>query len=145
MNIEHGAYQTLNAYTDHEGFSYACYADPGFYKSERHCIFGKDSYSYVFEYAKQFWDLYKDQNKMFYISLIDGHEGTGQIVRFVDDPILELLQSIDSSNTTVIYISDHGLHINPILTVISETSYITEQSLPAFFVSFEKDINLSET
>jgi len=40
-------------------------------------------------------------------------------------------------NTTVIFVSDHGLHISAIYTVLAGKNYFHERSIPFLFILFE--------
>ena len=69
---------------------------------------------------------------------------TEDLVAFMDGYLAEFLDKyIDSSSTTVVLMSDHGSHMDPILQMISDESYLTEQQLPALFISLSKELELS--
>ncbi len=48
-----------------------------------------------------------------FISFVDSHEDTMTLISYLDEMFLNFLQSIDLSNTAVIFSSDHGLHYGP--------------------------------
>eukprot|EP00347_Sterkiella_histriomuscorum_P016893 403351446 len=74
-----------NTPADHENIATAC--DPhlfdyirgtqqfsGHFSIFRRCIYGKDSHNYVFDYAKEFLQAYKNDKKIIILTLMDMHE-----------------------------------------------------------------------
>ena len=50
------------------------------------------------------------------MNFIDAHEEIGEIVKVLDKSLAKWLNKLDSENlledTTIVYLSDHGLHMN---------------------------------
>ncbi len=80
------------------------------------CLFGKDINQYALEYLESFWNSYIEQNKMFLINIIDGHEPTGELIGHFDENLYYFLNKFYIKgwfkDTSIIIFSDHGMHIN---------------------------------
>ena len=78
----------------------------------RKCLYGKDSHSYMIEYMKQFLEAYKDQRKYMRMCFEDSHEGTMNVVKYLDEPLNNFLNLIidkySNNKTAIIFLSDHG-------------------------------------
>jgi hypothetical protein len=134
---------------DHEFTSLFC--DPNFantgeklryingpYGVRKKCLYNKPTLEYAIEYTKQFMDLYKDQAKVVRIGSIDGHEGSGEPVKYNDELFYEFVLDFEKKgyldDTLFIVLSDHaysleGFHVNR----QSQDHYI-EKLLP--YISF---------
>ena len=62
-----------------------------FFSILRRCFYGKDSFEYNFEYFKQFWINYQNNRKYFRLDFIDAHEGTGEVIKYLDQPLFNFL------------------------------------------------------
>ena len=80
----------------------------------RRCLYGKEVHEYVFEYAKDFWEKYKINRKFSRLSFIEGHEITGEVIKYLDEPLYKFLNEFIENgylnNTSIIIASDQGLH-----------------------------------
>ena len=129
---------------DHENVAMFC--DPNYYDRTnpypifggpfsiiRKCLYQKDTYEYVIEYGKQFWENYKNNKKFLRLSFIDAHEGTGEVVKYLDKPIYDfLLYLLDNNmlkNTAIIFASDHGNGMPSIYNIIDSEDYLYENVL----------------
>ena len=78
----------------------------------RRCLYGRDTYEYVIEYAEQFWRAYKDEPKFFRMSFMDAHEDSLEVVKYLDRPLIDMINGLDLDgqleDTALIFISDHG-------------------------------------
>ena len=81
----------------------------------RRCFYGRDSFDYNFEYILQFLENYKNERKFFRITIADGHEGTTEVIKYVDNSFSTFLSTILKSyfddKTAIIIFSDHGAHM----------------------------------
>lgn len=77
----------------------------------RRCIFGKDSFEHVLEFGKQFWNAYREDKKFLMLEFMDAHEGSGEVVTYLDEPLTRFLENADLNDTTIILMSDHGWHM----------------------------------
>ena len=39
------------------------------------------------------------------------HDGTGEVIAYLDKPLARFLKEIDDKDTTVLMFSDHGFHL----------------------------------
>ena len=109
---------------DHENMAMFC--DPSFADSRkmypfyrgpfsiiRRCLYGKETYEYVFEYGKKFLETYKNYpRKYLRLAFIDAHEGTGEVVKRLDESFKNFLEyyikNHFTNQTAIIIASDHG-------------------------------------
>lgn len=45
------------------------------------------------------------------LDFIDFHEGTGEVINYLDKPLSNFLREIQSTDTTVMLYADHGFHM----------------------------------
>ena len=81
----------------------------------RRCFYDKDSFDYNFEYILQFLEAYKEERKYFRLSIADGHEGTTEVIKYIDDSfssfLLKIFNKYFDDKTALIILSDHGAHL----------------------------------
>ena len=140
---------------DHENIGMWC--DPNYFdinnpypvnKGEfsvlRRCLYGKESYEYVLEYTKQFWEKYKNNKKFARVSFIEGHEITGEVIKYLDQPVEQFLEEFMKKeylkNTAIILASDHGLHYGLYIDTKREDALI-EHYLPLLIFLIPKNNN----
>jgi len=67
-----------------------------------------------------------------------GHEGTGEVIRYLDEPLAEFLEDMSMSgyleDTAVIMMSDHGLHMHGMFYFLNLENVHTEVNLPGLFI-----------
>ena len=72
------------------------------------------------------------------LTFIDAHEITLEAIKYVDDPLLQFLEKNEKSfidnDTTLIFMSDHGLHMNGFGHALDLDDIITELTIPSLFV-----------
>jgi len=134
---------------DYEFFSLFC--DPNFtvygkdlgitqgpYSIYRRCLYGKDAFEYVLEFGDKFWNTYYNQKKFLHLSFIDGHEFTLEAIKYLDKPLRNFLdkneKSFETKNTAIIFLSDHGLHMNGFGNALNLDDLIIELNLPSLFI-----------
>ena len=54
-------------------------------------IYGRNSFEYVIDYGIKFWETYNNNRKFFRMAFMDGHEDTGETVKFLDEPLTNFL------------------------------------------------------
>ena len=111
---------------DHEMFALNC--DPNYFDVEnphsiglgessvfRRCLYGKENVEYLFDYGIKFLEAYKNNRKYLRIAIPNGHELSGQVSKYVDEPLYNFLNYLFLNdflkNTTLILSADHGLNI----------------------------------
>lgn len=64
----------------------------GPYSFFRKCLYGKDTFRYVFDWGRKFFkDVYAKQRKYLGLSFIDGHEWTNESVKYLDNSLFSFL------------------------------------------------------
>jgi hypothetical protein len=140
---------------DHEANLLGCdpnYCVPGHpfamlngpYGMKRRCLYGKDTSWYVFNYGKKYWQAYKDEPKYLRLAFLDAHEGTGEVVKYMDDKLVdffEFLEAEGSLKDTVILIhSDHGVNMPGFYTFVDAEDFFIEKTLPSLFAVVPQDV-----
>ena len=115
---------------DHENIAISCdhnyyvFEDPysiekGPYSVYERCLYGNPMYYYHIEYAKQFWEKYKNNKKFFKLSLTYGRERTESILSYLDEPLYELFFNFYDkgylNNTLIVILSENGGNLKNIL------------------------------
>ncbi|CDW76620.1 duf229 domain containing protein [Stylonychia lemnae] len=152
-----------NTPADHESVGTTC--DPhiydfvggkaqfqGFFSIFRHCLYQRDSFVFTFDYAKQFWKTYNQDKKVSIVVLMDGHEETGEVIQYVDEPLNQLLREVEQDNTTIILFSDHGLHIGGIRKIFGGVQrdvemfnpFIMTQNLKGLKPEYQKNFDYNQ-
>jgi hypothetical protein len=138
---------------DHELVSLFC--DPNFgdlftggyylngpYGIRKQCLYSKNTHEYVFEYIKQFWNAYIDQPKLFRFGSMEGHEQSGEVIRYIDDNLISLLKFFEEKgylqDTLLMFLSDHGLMQTGIPHYIQADDFIIEKHLPTLLLLMDK-------
>lgn len=110
----------------------------GVFSYKRRCLYGKDTHEYIFEYAKLFWKNYKNEPKFFRLGFQDAHEGTGEVVKYMDDRIVAFFEFLEKENsledTVILLHSDHGVNMPGFYTLIDSEDFFIEKTLPALFL-----------
>ena len=136
---------------DHENFAMFC--DPNFYEEKkrwafskgknsiiRRCLYNRDTYEYCFDYILQFLEAYKKERKFFRMSFNDAHEGTQEVVKYMDDYLYNFLQTIltkyYTDKTVILIVSDHGGQIPGLYDIIFSQDRRIEKTLGTFFAIF---------
>ena len=125
---------------DHEGVSLECIKT--FFKGmlvssgsslAQKCLFRKDINEYALEYLESFWLNYFEQQKLFIINTIDGHEPTGELIGHFDEPLYNFFNKFHTKSyfneTSIIIFSDHGMHINGPLYLFDSQDFFIERTL----------------
>ena len=81
----------------------------------RRCLYGKENVEYLFDYGIKFLEAYKNNRKYVRIAIPNGHELSGQVSKYVDEPLYNFLNYLFVNdflkNTSLILSADHGLNI----------------------------------
>ena len=102
----------------------------------KRCLYNKLTTAHLYEYGKQFWRKYKDNRRLLIIASNDGHEGTLEILKYLDNTIFNFLNELFNDNlfkdTTIFLLSDHG-------TAMPSPYYMTnffqyERFLPMLYI-----------
>ena len=138
---------------DHENFAMFCdpnYNPPnnrvslfkGLFSMMRRCLYGKDTFDWVFEFGYKFLEKYKNERKFLRLGFIDGHEGTMEAVKYLDESLYKFLDYYIKNyftNSTAIFIaSDHGENMVSIHHLLNSDEFLYERTLGTFFLLLPK-------
>jgi hypothetical protein len=116
----------------------------GPYGMKRRCLYGKDTSEYVFEYGKLFLNAYKDEPKFLRLGSIDAHEGTAEVVKYMDDKLFNFFNYLESGgslkDTVIIIQSDHGVTMPGLYTFIDAEDFQIEKMFPILYMIIPRDI-----
>ena len=143
---------------DHENIAFSC--DPNYRKMDadgpysylvgstamvRRCLYGKDVHDYVLDYGEQFWRTYQEENKFLELSLMDGHEPSAELLKYLDEPLYGFLKRIEEDGllegTNIVFYADHGHHLNVFYYLFGLKDLMYELRLPMLFVLLPRDLN----
>ena len=109
------------------------------------CLYNKFSTEAIYEYSEQFWSKYKKNRKFLSAVTNDGHEGTLEVIRHIDDILFKFLNKIYNENlfksSTIFLLSDHGTSC-PSPYYIYEFFHI-EKYLPMLYIITNDRKNIS--
>ena len=134
---------------DHEMFALNC--DPNYFDVVnphsigigessvfRRCLYGRENIEYLFDYGKKFFETYSDNRKYLRMSIPNGHELSGQVIKYVDDPLYDFLNYLFVKdllkNTAVILAADHGLNILVLYKLFQSQDQEIELSNPLLYL-----------
>ena len=109
--------------SDYEGSSIFC--DPhfcipndklsiytGINSKVRRCFYERDTIEYNFEYILKFLETYKTERKFLRMISNDAHEGTMELIKYIDnalhDFLIEIFTKYYDDKTLIVFLSDHG-------------------------------------
>ena len=144
---------------DHENIAMFC--DPNYYNPEnrftpymgpysirRRCLYGKDTFEYVLEYGQKFWETYLNEKKFLRLSFQDAHEGTLEVVKYLDKKLAKFLEIFEKKNyledTAIFIVSDHGNNMIGFYNILQVEDYVIEKTLGTWFMILPKKINIDE-
>ena len=144
---------------DHENIAMMC--DPNFYNPEnrftpymgpysirRRCLYGRDTFEYILEYGEKFWAAYSKEHKFLRLSFQDAHEGTLEVVKYLDVKLAKFLEKFDRKgylkDTAVFLVSDHGNNMVGIYNIFQFEDYILEKTLGTWFMLLPKKKEIDE-
>lgn len=59
-------------------------------------------------------NTYSKEKKILMLTFMDMHEGTGEVINYLDKPMAKFLREIENENTSILMFSDHGPHLGGI-------------------------------
>ena len=111
----------------------------------KRCLYNKLATSYLYEYGNQFWRKYIDNRKFLIIASNDGHEGTLEILKYLDNILFSFLNNLFNDNllkeTTIFLLSDHGTAMPS--PYYSTTFFSYERFLPMLYIICNDRKNIS--
>ena len=113
----------------------------------RKCLYGKESFEYSLEYARQFWLSYKNNKKFLRIVNTYAHDYIGEKSKYTDNCLYKFLYNLYSinemKNTTVFIAGDHGYALMGLYKILGSDDYKIEFSLPVFILLEPDNPNLT--
>ena len=104
----------------------------------RRCFYGRDSFEYVFEYILQFLEIYRKERKFFRITFGDGHEGTNEVIKYIDNTfslfLKKVLNNYYDNKSAIIIFSDHGPNIPGPYDILFYEEKMFEKHLGLLFI-----------
>ena len=65
------------------------------------------------------------------LEFMDQHEGSGEVITYLDEPLTNLLENMKLDDDTIlIFMSDHGWHMHSIFFLLELEIVKTEANLP---------------
>ena len=137
-------------YYDHELFVLAC--DPfhgirwghsrGMGSDYKRCLYGKMILEHEVEYAKQFFEKYRNNQKYFRLIVQDSHDAaTNHLINFDDDIFYKFLIYIFENKLlndgALLFLSDHGNLTNKLFYIFQD--YKEEIFLPFLYIILQDD------
>ena len=140
--------------SDYEGSSIFC--DPHFFIPEdrysvyaginskvRRCFYERDTGEYIFEYILKFLETYKHERKFLRLISNDAHEGTGELIKYIDNALHDFLLTIFTKyfddKTIIIFLSDHGASLVGAYELILSEDKNFEKMLGFLFMFLPKN------
>ena len=118
---------------------------PHFNMNHIKCLYGKINTEFLYEYSNQFWHKYKNNRKFLVIVTNDGHEGTLESLKYIDNIIFNFLNNIFNENllkdSSVILLSDHGVGVPSFYYFYNFYKY--EEQLPMLYLIINDRKNIS--
>ena len=100
------------------------------------CLYGKPTTKHLFEYGLQFWKKYKNNRKFLVIISNDGHEGTLESLKYIDNIIYNFLNELFNTNllkdSSIFLLSDHGVGMPSFYS--GYKFYSIEETLPMLYI-----------
>ena len=138
---------------DHESISLFCdpnYHPPvatwkgvGRFSPIRKCFYDYDSFKYVFDYGYQFLKIYENERKFLRMGIIDAHESTMEVVKYLDQPLFDFLEFVMNNyfneKTAIFIASDHGNNMLGINFMLQSDDFTYEKSLGLFYIIIEQE------
>ena len=108
-------------------------------------LYGKTNSYHLYEYGNQFWRKYKYNRKFLNIIINDGHEGTLEALKYVDDIIFNFLNNLYNNNllkdSIIFLLSDHGVGMPSIYYFFQ--FYKLEEHLPMLYIIINDRKNIT--
>ena len=109
------------------------------------CLYGKQNIEYFLNYIEQFWRKYKNNRKYSLLLTNYGHEGTLDVIKYIDKIIADFLYKLFEDNllkdTSILLLSDHGVGMPSVYYLYD--FYKIELHLPSFFIIINDRKNIS--
>lgn len=111
----------------------------------RRCLYGRNMHEIQMDYLKQFWAAYPNNRKFFRTHLSEAHELVGELVKYMDEDMRDLLQHFYDmgylEDTFLTLVADHGAHALTLrFPAFPDNSRYIENYYPILFHVTKNDI-----
>jgi CRISPR/Cas system-associated exonuclease Cas4 (RecB family) len=114
----------------------------------RRCFYERDTAEYILEYILKFLETYKNERKFFRLISNDAHEGTLELVKYMDnalhDFLLEILTKYFDEKTLIVFLSDHGGSLAGAYELILSEDKNFEKVLGFLYIILPKNSSYNE-
>ena len=111
----------------------------------KRCLYNNLTTAYLYEYGNQFWRKYKNNQRFLIIASNDGHEGTLEVLKYIDKTVFTFLNNLFNDDlledTTIFLLSDHGTAMPSIYYL--NNFYHKERYLPMLYIICNDRKNIS--
>ncbi len=111
----------------------------------KRCLYNNLTTAYLYEYGNQFWRKYKNNQRFLIIASNDGHEGTLEVLKYIDNTVFTFLNNLFNDDllkdTTIFLLSDHGTAMPSIYYL--NNFYHKERYLPMLYIICNDRKNIS--
>ena len=118
---------------------------PRYSKIIRKCFYGKDDVGFLLDYSEQFWRKYKNNRKFSTVIINSAHEGTMEVLKYLDDIIYNYLNSLFKDNmfqnSSIFLLSDHGVGLQSFYYAFK--FFALEAELPMLYIIINDRNNIS--
>ena len=112
------------------------------------CLYGNIESHYLYEYSSQFWRKYNNNRKFCTIVTDDGHEGTLESLKYVDNIIYNFLNQLFGDNllkdSSIFLVSDHGASMPSIYYPYNFYKFEAELPMLYLIINDRKNITYNE-
>ena len=146
-------YKLFQEEFDHENIGMFC--DPNYFITNQknsnikgisssiiRCLYGKNTFEYVFEYGKMFWNAYPENNKFLRLGFFDGNERSGEVIRYLDEYlsnfIVDIINEGKFHKTIVFLVSSKGEIETGIFNKNKKSEFYFEKNLGSWFILINK-------
>jgi hypothetical protein len=152
FDIDNGAIEHMKWDTyDHEMSSLFCDTNFTPYKHPQailmgvnsiriRCLYNENTTKYSLEYLWQFFQTYKNEPKLFRLGLVDGHEGSTEVIKYSDDLLVDFFTKFEKAgfldDTAMFIQADHGFSMVGPYSLLEVDDYAHDVVLPSFFGIF---------
>ena len=109
------------------------------------CLYEKNNAEHLYDYNNKFWRIYENNRKYLLTVSNDAHEGTLEVLKYIDDIIYNFLINLFNDNllkeTTIFLISDHGVGMPSFYYLYN--FYGIEENLPMLYMIINDRKNIS--
>jgi len=125
---------------DHENFAYLC--GPNYNEKENsvyeRCLYGEPVSHYMINYTMEFWDKYSDNNKYFRMIFNYGNEPTGNVLKYLDEPLFNMLTHLYNGgklkNTAIFIVSEQGNRNDGLYNILGSSDFELEKKYGLFIM-----------